>query len=73
MTTLQELRLFISNGLDTFDEGVKVSEIWVKINELIEEERIQIERAFLEGKFNGGNRLGNDSEEYYSKISKIKL
>jgi 2,4-dienoyl-CoA reductase-like NADH-dependent reductase (Old Yellow Enzyme family) len=41
MTAIEELKWFISDGLDNFDESIKVSEIWEKINELSELEKNQ--------------------------------
>jgi len=35
---LQELKWFMSDGLDNLDESIKVSEIWNKLNELIAKE-----------------------------------
>mgnify|MGYP001169658819 CR=1 FL=1 len=40
-TAIQELKWFVSDGLDNFDESLKVSEIWEKINELLEIEKQQ--------------------------------
>jgi hypothetical protein len=40
-TAIQQLKWFVSDGLDSFDEGIKVSEIWEKINELLELEKNQ--------------------------------
>jgi hypothetical protein len=48
-TILNELRFFVSDGLDNYDESIKVSEIWDKINELLEKEKQQIEDAYNEG------------------------
>lgn len=41
-TVLQELKWFLSDGLNNFDESIKVSEIWTKINELLEKEKQQL-------------------------------
>ncbi len=48
-TVLTELRFFVSDGNDDFDESIKVSEIWAKINELLEKEKSQILEAFKNG------------------------
>lgn len=40
-TAIQQLKWFISDGLDSFDESIKVSEIWEKVNELLELEKNQ--------------------------------
>ena len=52
-TVLQELRWFVSDGLNNFDESIKVSEIWDKINELLEKEKQQIKDAYLQGNEDG--------------------
>ena len=45
-TAMQELRFFVSNGLNDYDESIKVSEIWNKINQLLEKEKQQIKDAY---------------------------
>ncbi len=45
-TAVSQLRWFISDGLDNYDESIKVSEIWEKINELLPIEHQQIEDAY---------------------------
>ena len=40
-TAMQELKWFVYDGLDNFDESVKVSKIWAKIIELLEIEKQQ--------------------------------
>ena len=52
-TVLQELRFFVSDGLNDFDESIKVSEIWVKINQLLEKEKQQIKDAYIQGDEDG--------------------
>jgi adenylosuccinate synthase len=54
--TLQE-RLF-------FDGVIAIIE-----SKYIEKEKEQIIAAFLEGKFKGGSRFGEESTEYYEKLS----
>jgi hypothetical protein len=48
-TAMQKLKWFVSDGLDCFDESIKVSEIWEKINELLEIEKQQIIDAYNKG------------------------
>ena len=48
-TVLQELKWFVSDGLNNFDESIKVSEIWTKINELLGQEKQQIKEAYNQG------------------------
>lgn len=48
-TAMQELKWFISDGLNNFDESVKVSEIWDKVEELVEQEKQQIIDSFNQG------------------------
>jgi hypothetical protein len=52
-TVLQELKWFVSDGLDNFDESIKVSEIWSKINELLDKEKQLIKDAYLQGDEDG--------------------
>jgi hypothetical protein len=52
-TVLQELRFFVSDGLNDYDESIKVSEIWDKINQLLEKEKQQIKDAYLQGDEDG--------------------
>jgi hypothetical protein len=51
-TAMQEIRWFVSDGLDGFDESIKVSEIWEKINELLEFEKQNIIDAYIAGRNN---------------------
>ncbi len=79
-TVLQELRFFVSDGLDNFDESVKVSEIWEKINELLDKEKQQIKNAYLQGDEDGFHSTESVSdyeiegrseyvaEKYYSSV-----
>jgi hypothetical protein len=62
-TAMQKLKWFVSDGLDCFDESIKVSEIWEKINELLEMEKQQIIDAYRNGKT---QQLEN-SEIYYNE------
>jgi DNA-directed RNA polymerase delta subunit len=48
-TAMQELRWLVSDGLDSYDEGISVSQIWAKINDLLEKEKQQIKDAFKQG------------------------
>jgi len=43
LTPMQELHWFVSDGLDNYDESIKVSEIWAKIKELLPKEKQVIE------------------------------
>jgi hypothetical protein len=52
-TVLQELRFFVSDGLNDYDESIKVSEIWDKINQLLEKEKQQIKDAYSQGDEDG--------------------
>ena len=61
-TVLQELRFFVSDGLDNFDESIKVSEIWSKINELLEKEKSQIKDAYLQGDEDGFHSTESQSD-----------
>lgn len=64
-TAMQELRWFVSDGLDNFDESIKVSEIWEKINELLKMEKQQIIDAYNENE----NYMcdGTEAEQYYNE------
>ena len=52
-TAMQELKWFISDGLNNFDESIKVSEIWDKLEELLEKEKQQIMDAVIETSMHG--------------------
>jgi len=67
-TVIQELKFLISDGLDNIDESVKVSEIWDKIDELIEKEKQQIIDAYDKGyqHYAPCYRI-NDAEIYYNE------
>jgi len=39
LKVLEDLRWYVSDGLDDYDEGIRVSAIWEKINRLIEIEK----------------------------------
>jgi hypothetical protein len=64
-TALQQLRWFISDGLENYDESIKVSEIWAKINELLPIERQQIEDAYdsaiMKGRQEDGKQYFNET------------
>ena len=61
-TALQELRFFVSDGLDDFDESIKVSEIWLKINQLLEKEKQQIKEAYIQGDEDGFHSIESQSD-----------
>ena len=61
-TVLQELRWFVSDGLDNFDESIKVSEIWTKINELLDKEKQQIKDAYMQGDEDGFHSTESQSD-----------
>lgn len=67
MTAMQELKWFISDGLDSFDESVKVSEIWEKLNSLLEKEKHQIVAAHFTGQPFSATMLHN-AEQYYTEM-----
>ena len=79
-TVLQELRWFVSDGLNNFDESIKVSEIWSEINKLLEKEKQQIKDAYLQGDEDGFHstesmadydvegRSDYVSEKYYNSV-----
>jgi len=62
-TAMQELRFFVSDGLDDYDESIKVSEIWNKINQLLEKEKQQIVDACNAGL----SGIPRSSEKYYQE------
>lgn len=68
-TAMQELKLFISDGLNNYDESVKVSEIWGKINELLEKEKQQIIESAKHGA-NFDESPFKNAEDYYNETFK---
>lgn len=78
-TILQDLKWFISDGLDNYDESIKISEIWIKINKLFEKEKEQIKDAYNQGyrdgeiqEYNSENDVSefDDAENYYNNTFK---
>jgi hypothetical protein len=71
-TAMQELKWFVSDGLDNYDEGIRVSQIWNKINELMEKEKQQIAQAWDDHKYNkwGNENTIVDGEHYYNETFK---
>lgn len=79
-TVLQELRWFVSDGLNNFDASIKVSEICSEINKLLEKEKQQIKDAYLQGDEDGFHstesmadyeiecRSDYVSEKYYTSV-----
>ena len=73
-TAMQELKWFISDGLDNFDESVKVSEIWTKINELLEMEKQQgyseedLEKAFHIGRLYKGREGDTTFKDWFEQF-----
>lgn len=63
-TAMQELKWFISDGLNNFDESVKVSEIWDKVEELVEQEKQQIIDAWENG-YEHGACVNEDKDKYH--------
>ena len=64
---MQDLKWFISDGLDNFDESVKVSEIWEKLDELIKKERQQICDANNRGFKVGRKNIAETANDYYEE------
>jgi hypothetical protein len=67
-TAMQELKFFISDGLDCFDQSIKVWEIWQELDKLIEKEKQQIIESF-----DAGSRFNGDweaEENYYNETYK---
>ena len=65
---MQKLRFFVSDGLNDFDESVKVSEIWEKIKELLKEEKEQIIKAVDYGcelDYSDDDNTYTKGEEYF--------
>jgi hypothetical protein len=71
-TAMQKLKWFVSDGLNNFDESVKVSEIWDEINKLLEIEKRQIRDAFDDGQANWDAKCQDykDGNEYFNNIFK---
>ena len=72
-TAMQKLKWFVSDGLNNFDESVKVSEIWDEIKRLLEVEKREIRDAFDNGQANWDVKCQDykDGNEYFNKSFKI--
>jgi len=68
-TAMQDLKWFISDGLNDFDESVKVSEIWGKLDELLAKEKQQIIDSANHGA-NFENSPFKNAEDYYNETFK---
>jgi DNA-binding HxlR family transcriptional regulator len=69
-TLLQELRFFVSDGLNSYDEGIKVSEIWDKINTMSQQTLLQELRFFVSDGLNSYDE-GIKVSEIWDKINEL--
>lgn len=68
-TAMRQLKWFISDGLCKYDESITVSEIWNKLNCLLQIEKEQILDAHIEGQRvfdkHPHTQWTNDQAEHY--------